>query len=695
LVNREASVIAVVGLANLDSILNSHNHCDMPPDSHFRTDIEGLRGIAVLLVVAFHCGLSGFRGGFIGVDVFFVLSGYLITGLLVNEVERTGRVDLVRFYARRMRRLLPAAVLVGLVTVGVGALILAPDELRNAGRAARANSVYLSNMLFARDAADYFAASVKTNPMLHTWSLAVEEQFYFIWPLLVIFALQLCRSRKILLWVLSAMTAVSLVASIELTAKAPTFAFYGLPTRAWEFGLGGLAMLMPTTLATESTAAWKTLSWIGFITILASANLVSERLPFPGAVALIPVLGTVVALVAAAARPHIAAGRLLDSPPMQLLGRLSYSWYLWHWPFLVLLLALLPNASSGTKSIAAVLALGAAAVTHRLFENPIRFHPALVRRPGRSLALGGALMLTLFAVSTGAIHFADGLAASPEMQRFSVATEDIADMPRQKCVSLGNSTAVMKCTFGADSSSIRIVLFGDSHAIQWFNAVRAIAEARAWSLTTFLKSGCPAADVEPTSESHRVGVCEQWRGAAMREIQSTKPTLVIVASSTTYLGRKGDPEGPARLALSAWREGTRRTLDAFSSANLNVVLLRDTPLPGFNVPACLARSARHLWYPSNGCIVERSLSLNPSTVERSLIAQPSASPRHLLDFTDQFCAGETCATLNDGVVVYRDDSHITGAFATKLRTVFEARLLVALHVREPYSAPGPSPAEKR
>src|SRR5579864_1226974 len=243
--------------------------------STFRTDIEGLRGIAVLIVVAFHCRIPGFSGGFVGVDVFFVLSGYLITGLLVDEIQKASRLSLLGFYARRARRLLPASTLVLLATLLVGAFILAPQELTFASRAAKAAALYMSNIFFARNAADYFAPDVETNPVLHTWSLAVEEQFYLFWPLLIMLGLQFWRSIKALLVVLSGLTVLSLAACVWFTANGGTFAFYGLPARAWEFGIGGLAVLMPSGTLKLRAGGWLAVGWLGVLAILASEYFIS------------------------------------------------------------------------------------------------------------------------------------------------------------------------------------------------------------------------------------------------------------------------------------------------------------------------------------------------------------------------------------------------------------------------------------
>src|SRR5690349_18401435 len=293
----------------------------------FRTDIEGLRGIAVLIVVAYHCRVPGFSGGFVGVDVFFVLSGYLITGLLVAEIQKTSRLNLLQFYARRARRLLPASALALMVTLLIGAVILAPNELSFAGRAGRATALYMSNIFFAINAADYFAPDVETNPMLHTWSLAVEEQFYLVWPLLIILGLQLWRSKKSLVAVLAALTLASLAISVWFTARGGTFAFYELPARAWEFGIGGLAVLLPRGALKLPARGWLALAWVGVLAILSSGYFLSGDGRFPGWIALIPVLGTVAAMVAGAEQPHRGVGALLDSAPLQMFGTLSYSWY--------------------------------------------------------------------------------------------------------------------------------------------------------------------------------------------------------------------------------------------------------------------------------------------------------------------------------------------------------------------------------
>ena len=655
----------------------------MKQDHHrstaFRPDIEGLRGIAVLIVVAFHCGVPGFSGGFVGVDVFFVLSGYLITGLLVAEIQKTTRLNLLQFYARRVRRLLPACALTLVITLLVGALILAPQELTLAGRAARATALYMSNVFFAVNAADYFAADVESNPMLHTWSLAVEEQFYLFWPLLIMLGLQLLRSRRALLAVLSGLTVVSLGVSVWFTANGGTFAFYQLPARAWEFGMGGLAVLLPPGTLKLPSSRWLALGWLGLVAIVGAGFYISGNTNFPGWIALVPVMGTVAALVAGAEQPNRGAGVLLDSAPLQTLGTLSYSWYLWHWPFLVFSIALFPNIALAGKVAAAAAALAVAGLAHHFVENPIRFHPYLVRRPALCIYLAAAVTLCSLGAATLSMRFASRLANAPEMKTITAAVADISSMPRQQCVAMGETAAVKMCVFGNKSSTTNIVLFGDSHAIQWFNPLQRMVESHGWKLTTIVKSGCPATDVRtPGSSARFTTACAGWRAAAIQRIVSLRPSIVFIGNSTSYLARKD--RQTTGVALEEWRNGTKRTLEALTAAGLQVAAMRDNPLSDFDIPTCLARSIRHSWYPGGSCEMERSASLNPAIFEAEKSGARDLQDVHFIDLTDQLCRGEVCWAVQKGEVMYRDNNHLTGNFAERLMPALEAKLLPILKV---------------
>ncbi len=641
--------------------------------STFRPDIEGLRAIAVLLVVAFHCGVPYISGGFVGVDVFFVLSGYLITGILAAEIRKTGKLNLLDFYARRVRRLLPASALTLAVTLLFGAWILSPGEISFAGRAGRAAALYMSNIFFSTNAADYFAQNVKSNPLLHTWSLAVEEQFYLFWPLLILLGLRVLRSARALLAVESAVTVLSLGACLWWTAHGGPFAFYQLPARAWEFGIGGIAVHIPRGSFKLPSGCWAVLGCLGTLAIVASAALIADETNFPGWIALIPVLGTAVALVASAECPTEGAGRVLALAPLQRLGQLSYSWYLWHWPFLFYAIALLPRISLAGKISVALASLGVAAVVHHLFENPIRFHPYLIRRPALCVGLASVVTVISLIVATASLRFAGRLANAPVMKTIAAAAaNDIAAISRKQCVASAESAAVKTCVFGVPSSPTNIVLFGDSHALQWFNPLRQMAVSHGWKLTTVVKSSCPAIDIAPPNlDRNFAAACVEWRAAAVREIVALDPLVVFIGNATTYLER-----GFAHKVVSveAWQRGTRHTLEALSRAGLEVAVMRDNPIPAFDIPACLARSMRHAAI-AGACTMNRPAVLNPAIFEAEQAGARDLPRVHLIDLTDQFCSNEVCWAMRDGEVLYRDDNHLTGRAAARLEPVIEARLL--------------------
>jgi peptidoglycan/LPS O-acetylase OafA/YrhL len=258
----------------------------------YRPDIEGLRGVAVCLVIAFHSSPKRFHGGFIGVDVFFVLSGYLITGLLVREIEYTGRLSLTGFYARRARRLLPAAALVLLVTLLACSLFLSPLQQYRLGSSGSNTALYFSNFWFLGQSIDYFAPGIGNNPFLHTWSLAVEEQFYLVWPALVLLGMHGRRPRRTLLVIMVLIASGSLALSVWFTKTLPPWAFFSPAARAWEFAIGGIALLLAPQEVRVSRLIRAAASWLGLAAILAAAALVKGQSGWPGWHALIPVLGT-------------------------------------------------------------------------------------------------------------------------------------------------------------------------------------------------------------------------------------------------------------------------------------------------------------------------------------------------------------------------------------------------------------------
>jgi peptidoglycan/LPS O-acetylase OafA/YrhL len=376
-------------------------------EPRYRPDLEGLRGVAILLVLLCHVRIPGAEAGFVGVDVFFVLSGFLITGLLVNEHERTRRIGLGPFYARRARRILPAAVLVLAATILAAPLVLSPLDLRRIADDGLAASLSLANIRYAVDATDYFAP-VDTSPMLHFWSLAVEEQFYLLWPILLLTVARIGRPRLAMAALATAVLAGSFLLCSVLTDTSGAWAYFSLPTRAWQLAAGGLLALGAPLLGRLPHAVGAAVGWLGAALLGASLVAIGPTTAYPGLASLLPTLGAVAL---------IASGGVLGSPgwialaraPLRWLGRISYSLYLWHWPMLILGPAALgmavaegepPGGDLAVRVGLVGIAVALAAATWALVEEPFRRGRLVPRGRGRGLALAGAAALILLLGST-------------------------------------------------------------------------------------------------------------------------------------------------------------------------------------------------------------------------------------------------------------------------------------------------------
>ena len=638
----------------------------------FRGDIEGLRGVAVLLVVAYHAGVQRVSGGFAGVDVFFVLSGYLITGILVEQVMRTGRVNYAQFYARRMRRLLPAVTLTLLAVLATSAIVLGPMERIEPALSAIATALYSSNVFFLSRAVDYFASSAETNPLLHTWSLAVEEQFYLVWPLLIVIGWRLGRSRRRLALIMALFSLASFAGCLLLTYKRQPWAFFGTPARAWEFGLGGIATLLPVARSGPARAAWRWIGWLGLALVIATGFLLRPTTPFPGLAALAPVVGTTLALVAGAVEDErLGVRRLLDTGPLRWIGGRSYAWYLWHWPVLVFAAVLWPGLSVPARVACALFALGLAAATTALVENPLRFLPWLVARPRRSIVMG--LACTAGAALIGAGAYRSALARGGAYWH---ASHDRGALSGKGCTLDPNEVTPKVCTFGDSSATQAIVLFGDSHAAQWFSAINAAAVRRHLRLLVVTKYSCPVARVAVRDSmlARRFSECEQWREQAIAQVVAMRPAAVVIGQYARHGAVRAGADGSLEpLSAGDWSLGVRSMLATFDSAGINTLLVRDTPRPGISIPACLSR-AEHRGAPVSSCSVARSVAVDSLAHRADVDAVAGLPHAHLVDLTDRICGETRCEPIRDGVVVYLDDNHLSDAFVRRLEPAVDSAL---------------------
>lgn len=615
------------------------------PALGFRRDIEGLRALAIVAVAGYHAGLPGFAGGYVGVDVFFVISGYLISSRLLEEIEREGSVRLWRFYARRAARLLPALVLMTLA-VGVASIfVYAPLEQRTVANQVVTSSAYVSNVWFAWNATDYFRATPELMPLLHTWSLSVEEQFYLVWPALLLLGAGSSvqeRRREKLRTVVMILTAASLAGSVLLTPPYPHLAFFLAPFRVWQFGAGALVLLSTRPLGGRTRDA---MALVGAAAIVLAIAGFDDAVLYPGFAALIPVIGTCLLLRAGDDQVLRLSG--LGSWPVQYLGRLSYSWYLWHWPVVTLARALDLAQSTLSSSLWTLAALVPAAVSFHLVEDPLRRSQVLLGRPTRGV--GYALLVLAVGVGVGlgwrvtAISWSN----SPDQKRYLEQRWDTENL-REICG--GTTGPIVPC--GGRPGEPDLVLLGDSYAEQWLTPVREVARNEGFSLGVAVRPGCPPAFVRLGHGyiSRRRTECNEWLESVVAELVASPPRVIVMSAYPGY-----------NVSESEWSTGTAALLQQLARVAERVVVVEPPPAPGVDVTACLARRAwRPAFLPQPDCelLVDDTSSgfhwVDPAGIERIDLR---AAVRELL--RSGSCGG-----------VYRDSGHITASAARCLTPEF-------------------------
>lgn len=603
--------------------------------------IQGLRALAALLVTIFHARLV--PGGFIGVDIFYVISGYLITGLILREIENTGKLDINAFYQRRIKRLMPTSVFVLFSTAIVGIFVL-PAITRDAlGRDLFAAAAYISNYLFAWWQNDYQNLNATPSPFIHYWSLAVEEQFYVVWP---IFLLLLSRyGKRAIFWGIAGTTAASLLLSVYQTQTSPIWAFYSLPTRAWELGVGALLLFIPETI-------WRNryIPWLGVIGILIATFNFDENTAFPGVNAVLPVVATALLIRSISIWPRLF-NDLSNNRLSQWLGAISYPLYLWHWPALVL-----PSSALGRplrireRVLCIVLTVVLAQLTSKFVEQPIRHRKIAGKK------------VYLFFVATTITSLVAGLIISASASslitvkgtNYKFNLTKVMEKPAvygDNCHVNYGETKSGYCTYGIKNSKKVIVLYGDSHAAQWFPALEKIALEKGFKLISLTKSACPSVDSPREDQGAFKNVhCEKWRENSIARIQSIKPDAVIVSSFQYFT----PPSGFASRT-KWWSDGQKRLLSDLKGSSSRLIYISDTPRPLRDIPNCLASRDSH------SC---DSTEKTPNVIIDGFIK---------IDPTSWLCTS-FCPAIKDGYVVYRDASHISVAAALALKPELEKAL---------------------
>lgn len=628
-----------------------------------------LRGLAVSLVCLCHAGVPFLSGGFVGVDVFFVLSGYLISGLLISEFSERGSINYGAFIGRRLRRLLPALAVMILAVLAVASQLLSGFEFQSQTGAAGYAAIWASNLFFALRELDYFNALESDDLFLHTWSLGVEEQFYLLWPLLIAVAMLLSvrrgsdaagQHRALVAWFLL-LAVASLALSFVWTATRPLWAFYMMPTRVWQFALGGLVFLhavrLPTNDSRRRFNATKGMLGIGLI--LGSSVLLDTSVSYPGGWALMPSVGAALVLLSNAPTESPQGNAGLAERMLVWLGDRSYSIYLWHWPVLVLGAVFVARMSPVNTAAALLVTVLLAAASYRYVELPFwkgRFNRSGHRKVAvASLAAIGAVSVAAF---TAAVVVPTGTAVTTWPADYDPRRDEPpiygADMP---CDTWHLDDEVVPCAAGAADAPRTAVLFGDSIGAQWVSMLPAIYSQPDWQIVVLTKSACPIVDEDYVYS--RIGevysVCASWRDSAVEHIVNMKPDVVFVGSDAYY-----------PFDDQQWLAGSRRIIDQLRQASGDVVIIQATPTLGFDGPSCLrepAKFARRAAADGQACTVpfNDSVVANVGEMLRSVAGEfPNV---HELSLLDLVCPDGYCAAgyAQDGVV-FRDDRHVTNSF---------------------------------
>jgi peptidoglycan/LPS O-acetylase OafA/YrhL len=676
-----------------------HVREDQPKPAKFRPDIEGLRALAVLSVVLYHAALFGVHGGFVGVDVFFVISGFLITRLLLESVGEHGIRALPTFYTRRIRRLLPAAMTVVVATVVAARLWAPPLSVQPTAIDGIFTTFYGLNYRLAVEGTNYLNEGNAASPLQHFWSLAVEEQYYLCWPILIVLVVYLGRRHRnaLLGLLLTAIVLVSFYLSVTVTKVDAPWAYFSLTTRAWELGLGALVALGASQLARLPGSIAVVGGWLALAAVVASSFVYNGQTPYPGSAAALPVAGAAV-LIACGCAAQRGVGVLLGVRPLQFLGRMSYSWYLWHWPMLVIAPMILGHALGWSERLAVVAAsLAAAVLTFKLIENPARS----LRLPDREwfaagLALSGSAVVVAVLVlgnlpalvGTGAdatvVHASRATpAVTREMKAAIIAGLSTTDAPRNLtpepaqahgevpsstndgCHASLFATRQGPCVYGDRKGRYTVVLFGDSHMQQWQPGFTDAGVYAHWRVVNLTKSGCPPQKltVFDTMLNRTYTECDTWRARTLRRIALSSPTVVIVTGS--------DNEAPnvSSTAYANATVSTVRTLEQTTTAK--IVYLEDTPYPGYNVASCVAAHLADV----KACNLPMNHAYTyPARHQAINQALQKLGGVTLVDPAGWMCADNACPAVVGNLLVFRDTSHLSVEFSEWLTPMITSLL---------------------
>jgi peptidoglycan/LPS O-acetylase OafA/YrhL len=653
-----------------------------PSPRQYRPELQGLRAVAALLVAVYHIWIGRVSGG---VDVFFVVSGFLITGLLLRQVENYGQVQFFTFAGSLAKRLLPAAMTVILATIIASVLWLPTTLWIDTIKSAAASAAYVQNWYLALNAVDYLGAAKSASPFQHFWALSAQGQFYLLWAVLIAGVAMLTRVTRItlrqtLLGALAAVFASSLAYSILTTATNQSFAYFDTFTRVWEFTLGGLlAMLLPLIRLGRITRVL--LGWVGLLAILSCGLVLQVSSVFPGYAALWPTLGAAFVIVAGTTGSRFGVDRLMASKPITALGDISYSLYLWHWPVLLFFLALRDTAAPTLLEGLGLLGISVALawLTTRMVENPIRFSAAITAQPVRVIALAFAcvapvvLALGMWSHYTLAERERAGLVVDwndPNYPGALALRDDFeylgddkvpvhpgpfsikGDLPvsyEDGCHQSRADPELRACVYGNPDGRYSIALIGDSHAAQWLPALMHLAELHDWSIVSMTKAACWFnLDVRDPHADHS-DACVAWNRQAMKWLEQQRPNIVITIGTVTDK-HSGETVPPG--FVERWKK--------LDEHGIRVLAIRDNPRHEFDPAICVDVHGPE----AIRCQTPRSEILGGHNPLEQLPDLPgNVFP---IDLSDYFCDARNCFPVAGNVLIYRDQHHISRAYAISL-----------------------------
>lgn len=656
-----------------------------------RPDVDGLRGLAVLLVVCFHAGVAGLSGAFVAVDVFFVLSGFFLATSIIQRLAGDEDVDLRAVYARRAWRLLPAMAVVLFATLVSAVLFYAPIDRAGVADTIGPVALFIPNLTFAAEGVNYFHA--RHNPLLHTWTLGVEWQMALFLPLLMAGLVAVGRRRAgsetgqerrliVLRTVFGGVFiagAISFVIAVFVNGTSPMWAYFGPHTRLWAFCAGAMVAFIAGGGQSVFGTSEKNITIaqiIGLAAILVPAWIYDRTMPYPGAIALLPVAGTMLFLSTGGASAEALSGRLMSARPLVALGRVSYPWYLWHLPLMVLGATLAPSIGVLGRLAWGGVALVFAMLTQRLIEKPVNKKVVPRAMSGSPILYAACVSLALVLASQFVAWSSARDVRHSKHRTFAAARNDRV---LHGCwAGNGGATPSRECAFGDESSRTTLALLGDSHADHWLGGLDLAGKAHGWRIEAHVMGGCPVSDFSglttgKTSRQYRD--CNRYREAMLTHLVSQKPSAVILSSFDSYMQTGDEAFSEYQVRESAWTRGLRRTYARLSNAGIPVIVIRGTPRVPFDVPSCLSRRLARMWL-STDCTFAPDRAFMGRARRAQDIAARGLNVK-FVDMMDQVCPGARCAAMRDGVVVFTDDNHLTRTFARAAAGALGERIATA------------------